>query len=84
MSSGRGLEQESKHKLNALVTELQNPSGSIIEWQEEDLASLQERFYQQNLPAVEDPLIFDVPTTPYMLQSGNAECFLFAVGGGET
>ena len=81
ISSGRGLEKESKTKLDALVDELKGPSSSIISWDEQPIASLQEMFYQQNLPAVKDPLKFSSPRQPYTVRSGKADCYLFHVTG---
>jgi hypothetical protein len=81
ISSGRGLEKESKTKLDALVAELKGPSSSIISWDEQPLGSLQEMFYQQNLPAVKDPLKFSSPRQPYTVRSGVADCYLFHVNG---
>jgi hypothetical protein len=81
ISSGRGLEKESKTKLDALVAELNGPSSSIIAWDEQPLGSLQEMFYQQNLPAVKDPLKFSSPRQPYTVRSGVADCYLFHVTG---
>jgi|SRR6185437_4547839 hypothetical protein len=81
ISSGRGLEKESKTKLDALVAELKGPSSSIIAWDEQPLGSLQEMFYQQNLPAVKDPLKFSSPRQPYTVRSGVADCYLFHVTG---
>jgi hypothetical protein len=81
VTSGRGIPPEAKQKLDVLVEELRNPSQSIIEWDEEPLAYLQERFYQQNLPAVKDPLRFKLTTPPYMLRSGVADSYMFSVLG---
>src|SRR5215472_15302235 len=79
ISSGGGLEKESRTKLDALIGELKGPSSSIISWDEQPLASLQEMFYQQNLPAVKDPLKFSSPRQPYTVRSGSADCYLFHV-----
>lgn len=81
VSSGRGLEKESKTKLDALIAELRGPSSSIISWDEQPLASLQEMFYQQNLPAVKSPIKFTSPRQPYTVRSGVADCYLFHVTG---
>lgn len=81
ISSGRGLEKESKTKLDALIAELKGPSSSIISWDEQPLANLQEMFYQQNLPAVKDALKFSSPRQPYTVRSGVADCYLFHVTG---
>jgi hypothetical protein len=81
ISSGRGLEKESQTKLDALVAELKGPSSSIISWDEQPLANLQEMFYQQSLPAVKDPLKFVSPRQPYTVRSGVADCYLLHVTG---
>jgi hypothetical protein len=39
ISSSRGLEKESKTKLDSLVAELKGPSSSIISWDEQPLAA---------------------------------------------
>ena len=81
VSSGMGLEHESVLKLDSLTSELSGPTGTLVKWDEQPLSLLQERFYQQTLPAVAAPLRFDVQTQPYMLKSGSAECYLFSVSG---
>jgi hypothetical protein len=81
ISSAGGLEEESKVKLNSLMGELAGPSASIIEWDEQPLQSLQEMFYQQNLPAVKDPIRLESPRQPYTVRSGVADCYLFHVTG---
>jgi hypothetical protein len=81
VSSGKGVPQEAKQKLDALIDDLKNPSQSIIEWDEQPLTHLQEQFYQQSLPAVKDPLRFTLNTAPYMLRSGVADCYMFSVPG---
>lgn len=64
ISSGRGLEKESRIKLDSFVAELKGPSSSIIAWDEQPLSSLQDMFYQQNLPSVKEPLNFGAPRQP--------------------
>jgi len=81
ISSGRGLDKESKTKLDALIAELKGPSNSIISWDEQPLGNLQEMFYQQNLPAVKDALKFSSPRQPYTVRSGVADCYMFHVTG---
>jgi len=79
VSSGKGVPHEAKQKLDALIEELKNPSQNIVAWDEQSLNHLQERFYQQNLPAVRDPLRLNMDTPPYMLRSGVADCYMFTV-----
>lgn len=81
VTSGQGLPQESIVKLNSLVDELKGPSESMVSWDEQPLSRLQEQFYQQTLPAVKEPLKFELPAAPYMLRSGAADCYLFHVTG---
>jgi hypothetical protein len=81
ITSGQGISVESIVKLNAFVDALRGPSESLISWDQKSLAQLQEQFYQQSLPAVKNPLTFKLPTTPYMLRSGVADCYLFHVNG---
>jgi hypothetical protein len=82
VSSSAGLAPEAKVKLDAFVSNLKGPADSFIEWDEQSLSQLQERFYQQTLPAVKEPLRFDMAVTPYMQRSGIADCYLFSVAGG--
>jgi len=81
ITSGQGLPHESKVKLDAFIDELKGPSSNIVSWDEQALPQLQERFYQQSLPAIKDPLRFKLPMTPYMLRSGVADCYLFHADG---
>jgi hypothetical protein len=81
ISSGGGLEKDSKTKLDSLISELAGPSASIIEWDEQPLHSLQEMFYQQNLPSVKEPIRLSSPRPPYTVRSGVADCYLFHVDG---
>jgi hypothetical protein len=81
VSSGEGITPEAAQKLDALIDELKNPSQSIVAWDQQPLSHLQEQFYQQNLPAVRDPLRFRLVTMPYMLRSGVADCYMFSISG---
>jgi len=81
VSSGVGIQHESKVKLNALGEEFNTPTADVFDWEEETLSNLQDQFYQRRLPAIEDPIIFAVPKTPYVLPSGDAvSYFLHATG----
>lgn len=82
VSSGQGIPHESKVKLDTLVTELTGPSPNLVTWQAEDLGYLQATFYQQSLPAVQDPIIFkDVGQQPYLLKSGGADAYFLHTTG---
>lgn len=81
VSSGAGLAAEAIAKLNALVAKLGGAAGNFIEWDQQPIEKLQERFYQQTLPAVKEPLRLELPATPYTQRSGIADCYLFALSG---
>ena len=81
VSSGQGIPHESEVKLNSLTSELSGASSSLLTWKSEDLAYLQETFYQQSLPAVKDPITFDFQRPPYMLKSGTAEAYFLHAPG---
>jgi len=53
----------------------------MVSWDEQPLDHLQELFYQQSLPAVQDPINFQLAVTPYMCRSGAADCYFFHVNG---
>jgi len=79
VSSGQGMPTESRIKLDALIKELSNPSSSLVDWDEQALSAIQDRFYQQNLPAVKDAIRLKMNSAPYMLRSGSADSYLFSV-----
>lgn len=81
VTSGEGIPLESKVKLDALIGDLSGPSSSMVLWEQQSLSQLQEAFYQQSLPAVKDPITFEIASTPYMCRSGIADCYLFHVTG---
>ena len=81
VSSGQGISQESRVKLDALMARLSGPSSNLVSWDDQPLNQLQEMFYKQNLPAVKDPITFRLERTPYMCRSGVADCYLFHIQG---
>ena len=83
VTSGAGLSRESEVKLDSFIEDLKGSSEgeSLVLWDAEPLISLQARFYQQSLPAIEDPLHFNLSDAPYMLRSGAAESYFFHVEG---
>ena len=83
VTSGIGIGKEQKTKLDTFVAGIENPNEDFFQWELEDLTKLQQRFYQQNLPAVEDPIVFNVGKTAYLTKSGSAACYLFIVFGDE-
>lgn len=81
VSSGGGVGEEVRIKMDALVGELRGPSDNIVMWDEQPIIILQEKFYQQTLPSVKDPIQFDLKSQPYMMRSGAADCYLFHIAG---
>ena len=82
VTSGQGVPNESRIKLDALVKELTGPSPGMVSWDEQPLDKLQSQFYQQRTPAIEDPISFEeLKAQPYMLESGAAESYFFHVSG---
>lgn len=83
VTSGEGLTHESTIKLDSFVEELSGPTEGVVSWDQQPLSVLQEKFYQQRLPAIEEPLSFEVGSAPYMLRSGSAESYFFHVTGSD-
>lgn len=81
ITSGDGLTHESCVKLDSFVEELRGPSEGVVSWDQQPLTKLQETFYQQSLPAIEEPIRFEVSNVPYMLRSGTADSYFFHVRG---
>ncbi|MCX7420389.1 MAG: hypothetical protein NT013_12760, partial [Planctomycetia bacterium] len=73
VSSGQGIPNESEVKLNSFASKLNTSSAVIFDWESESLTSLQDRFYQKSLPAIEAPVSFEVGI-PHTARSGNADC----------
>ena len=81
VTSGAELSNESRIKLDSFIDEVKGPSEFVVLWDEQPLTKLQEGFYRQSLPAIGEPLKFDLKAAPYMLQSGAAESYFFHVEG---
>ncbi len=81
VTSGSGIPTGtgSQLKLDAFIRELDPPSEDFIRWECVSLATIQDRHYSKNLPAIRDPIIFDSVQAPYMVQSGSSRCFFFHV-----
>jgi hypothetical protein len=61
-----------------LDTACPNSGNNLLD---KSLTQLQEVFHQQSLPAVKDPITFELGSAPYMCRSGVADCYLFHVTG---
>lgn len=80
VSTGQGLELASQIKLKAFVTGLKAPPD-FFRWEEEPLEKLHDQFYQRTLPAVADPIRFQLADMPYMVKSAGAGSFFFHIVG---
>ncbi|MBA2670871.1 MAG: AIPR family protein, partial [Gemmatimonadetes bacterium] len=82
VTSGIGMAQESRVKLDAFLGSLGGPTEDFFTWQLEDLEVLQDTFYQRKLPTVERPIVFTLERQPpYQIRSANHDCYLFHATG---
>jgi len=78
VTSGSGISNEAKQKLDGFVEGLGGPSESFFAWQLEDVKYLQDTFYQKNLPTVAEPIVFSLQRQPpYQVRSSDHDCYLF-------
>jgi hypothetical protein len=80
VTSGNGIPQEASVKLDAFVSEM---TSGLFKWAQEPLGTLQDRFYAQTLPAIEDPIVISVESPPCVIRSGLADGYFFAARGHE-
>lgn len=81
VTSGTGLPNEAKIKLDSFVSGLGGPSSDFCKWELEDLPGLQDAFYRRNLPTVDEPIVFDIDFPPYQVRAANHDSYLFHSGG---
>ena len=81
VTSGAGLPEEARIKLDNFVRTLGGPSEDFCKWDLEDLSGLQDLFYRRHLPTVEEPIIFDVDFPPYQVRAANHDSYLFHTNG---
>lgn len=82
VTSGLGYSQGAEEKLRAFVAELGGPSKTFFTWHWEDLVHLQDIFYRENLPTVEEPIRFELKhQAPYQVRSADHDCYLFHLDG---
>lgn len=83
VSSAGGLPQESAVKLDAFVEEMSISSApDFFRWSEESLNFLQDKFYQQKTPAVQEPIVFNLESQPYVVRAAMADSYFFHANGG--
>lgn len=81
VTSGNGIPEEAKQKLDSFVENLAGPSEEFFRWQLDDLPRLQDRFYRRNLPTVEEPIAFKIDFPPYQVRSANHDSYMFHASG---
>ena len=81
VTSGSGLPNEAKVKLDAFVKGLGGPSEDFCKWELEDLSGLQDSFYRRHLPTVDTPIVFDIDLPPYQVRAANHDSYLFHTQG---
>jgi hypothetical protein len=79
VTAGTGLPAESKVKLDAFVASLQGPSEDFFTWELEDIARIQDLFYNKNLPSIEEPIDFELQRAPYQVRSAEHDSYIFHV-----
>jgi hypothetical protein len=82
VTSGTGLSNESREKLDVFVQQLGGPADDFFSWRLEDIEHLQDAFYQRSLPVVTDPIVFSLERQPpYQIRSANHDCYLLHASG---
>lgn len=82
VTSGIGISQESKEKLDTFKDGLGGPTKDFFVWELEDLKFLQDSFYTKNLPAVEQPIVFELDKQPpYQVRAADHDCYVFHLPG---
>lgn len=82
VTSGAGVSDEARIKLDAFAASLQGPE-EFFKWGCEDVRWLQDQLYQRTLPTLEAPIEFCLVQAPYPVRSANHDCWLFHVCGEE-
>ena len=77
VTSGMGISDESRTKLQAFIYGLQGPSDSFFTWELEDIKRLQDLFYRKHLPAIDEPIDFTLNFPPYQVRSANHDSYIF-------
>lgn len=84
VTSGAGISNVSKIKLDSFVERLQGPSESIFSYQIHDISILQDNFYNKNLPSIDTPIEFTIARQPpYHVRSADHDSYMFHLKGTE-
>jgi AIPR protein len=82
VTSGTGISRAAEEKLDSFVDDLGGPSKSFFTWNLEDLTYLQDIFYRENLPTVEEPIrILLEKQGPYQVRAADHDCYIFHLDG---
>lgn len=81
VSSGTGIQRESKEKVKAFVASLGLGTHTYFHWSDEHLRVLHNDFYQHQLPTIRDPIRFVLKKRPYAVRSSLADSHFFHLDG---
>ena len=77
VTSGKGIPEESKIKIESFIDNLQGPSDDFISSIIENIKYLQDTFYRKSLPVIEDNIVFSIERgIPYQVRSANHDCYI--------
>jgi hypothetical protein len=79
VTSGSGIPDEARTKLDSFVDTLKIPSEEYFRWILEDIHSLQDSFYRRHLPTVDEPIDFSLDNFPYQVRSANHDSYIFHI-----
>jgi len=81
VTSGLGINGSAKVKLDGFVQQLGGPE-SFFTWDVQDIAYLQDAFYQKTLPTISDRITFEIARqAPYQVRSANHDSYMFHIPG---
>jgi hypothetical protein len=81
VTSGTGISPDAAPKLDGFIRDLKAPSEDFCRWEPEDIQALQTRFYNKNLPTVDESYAFVLDQSPYQVRAANHDSYMFAALG---
>jgi len=79
ITSGSGIPNEARTKLDSFIETLKVPSEEFFQWSLEDIHYLQDAFYRRHLPTVDEPIDFNLDNYPYQVRSANHDSYIFHI-----
>ena len=79
ITSGSGIPNEARTKLDSFIETLKVPSEESFQWSLEDIHYLQDAFYRRHLPTVDEPIDFNLDNYPYQVRSANHDSYIFHI-----